>query len=63
MDDRINKIADDVAYMRAKMEVIPQLQEDVSVLKSKADKGIGFLTALSFFSGGMGAIISKVLHL
>ena len=59
VDDRINKIAEDVAYMRAKIEVIPELQTDVADLKKKAERGIGFLAGVAAIGGSVGAFISK----
>lgn len=59
-DDRISKIADDVSYIKAKIEELPRLRSDVDELKSKADKSIGFLAAYGVFSGGIGASLAKL---
>lgn len=62
MDERINKIAEDVAYMRAKIEVIPAMREDIDELKRAKDKSLGFLAGVSVLCGGLGAYITKFIN-
>lgn len=63
MDDRINKIAEDVAYMRAKIEDMPKMRQDINELKEKTDRGMGFIAGVAALGGIVGSFVTKLFHL
>lgn len=61
MDERIDKIADDVSYIRGKLDEQAKLKHEdrIKTLENRASYASGFLYAVSLIGGAVGGFLSK----